>query len=162
MCVGFVDTVIEGNYFGKRILDNNVYIISFYEVDKILKAEQINLTNFAITVIYRYITRYIITGKMLVHDETKGCIFDMCGDKNDVIYFSQKPILCDECLSKLKQYKVSDEYIKVLKKELSKIRKSKYYVISDFIKYHPYISLSIGVLGSLLINIISNLIYDFF
>ncbi|PJI08231.1 MULTISPECIES: hypothetical protein [Clostridium] len=162
MCIGFVDTVIEKNYFGKRLNKNNFYIISFYEIDRILKDRNIDLFNYMITTVYRFITRYKlrIIGNDLVHDETRGCIFDMCGDKHDIVYFCQESIICDECKSKIYNYSCSDDYMSELKGELENIKKPLFYKVSDFIKSHPKLSLAIGILSSIILNLISCGIYD--
>ncbi len=162
MCIGFVDTIIEKNYFGKRLNKNNFYIISFYEIDRILKDRNIDLFNYIITTMYRYITRYKlqITGNDLVHDETKGCIFDMCGDKCDIVYFCKKPIICSECRSKIYNHSCSEDYMNALQRELAKIKKSLFYKVSDFIKSHPKLSLVIGIVSSIILNLISCGIYD--
>lgn len=163
MCIGFIDTIIENNYFGKRLDEYNTYIISFYEVDEILKKENINIFNYILVTMYRYITRYKlrISGEQLVHDETRGCIFDMCGDKINVIYSCKEPIICNECRSKIDKYGCDEEYMKNLEKELKKIKKTVYYRISDFIKKKPILSLIIGILSSIGLNIFSCLLYDF-
>lgn len=161
MCIGFVDTIIERNYFGKRLKDNNIYIISFYDVDEILKSKNIDSFNFMLSTIYRYVTRYKLNGIYLTHDETKGCIFDMCGDKRDIIFSCDKPIICEKCKSRMLDSGIESEYLKALVKEIKKIKKSNYYYMAEFIKRHPYLSLSIGFIVTIVINIISNFIYNF-
>lgn len=111
--------------------------------------------------IYRYVTRYKIRGKYLTHDETKGCIFDMCGDKTDIIFSCDKPIICDNCKSAIRESGIESEYLSIITKEIKKIKKSNYYYISDFIKKHPYLSVSIGFITSIILNIISDFIYSF-
>ncbi|WP_294350554.1 hypothetical protein [uncultured Clostridium sp.] len=163
MCIGFIDTIIENNYFGKRLDEYKTYIISFYEVDEILQKENIDIFNYILLTMYKYITRYKlrISGEKLVHDETRGCIFDMCGDKRNVIYSCNKPIICNECRSKIYKYDCDEEYIKNLEKELKKIKKTVYYRISDFIKKEPILSLIIGIVSSIVLNLVSCAIYDF-
>lgn len=162
ICIGFVDTIIEMNYFGKRLQDNNIYVVSFFQVDEMLKNENIDPFNFMLATIYRYVTRYKIQGRYLTHDETKGCIFDMCGDKTDIIYSCNKPIICDDCRVAIRQSGVESEYLPTITKEIKKIKKSNYYYISDFIKKHPYLSLFIGFITSIILNIISDVIYGLF
>lgn len=160
MCIGFVDTIIECNYFGKTLKDSNIYVISFYKVDEILEKENIDIFNYMIATIYRYLTRYKINGKYLCHDETRGCIFDMCGDKTDIVLSCDKPIICDECNVQIRNAGVETEYINLLKKEIRRIHKSKYHQIASFIKKYPYLSMVIGLLSSVIINLLSNIIYD--
>lgn len=160
ICIGFVDTIIENNYFGKRLKDYNVYIVSFYQVSDFLIFEKIDIFNYVLATIYRYITRFLLKGKYLTHDETKGCIFDMCGDKRDIIYSCQMPIICEHCKAKMKESACPSDFIELLSKEILKIKKPLYYQITDFIKSHPYLSLGIGIVFSVLFNILSSFLYD--
>jgi len=86
----------------------------------------------------------------------------MCGDKTDIIYSCNKPIICDDCRVAIRQSGVESEYLPTITKEIKKIKKSNYYYISDFIKKHPYLSLFIGFITSIILNIISDVIYGFF
>lgn len=161
MCIGFTDTIIEQNYYGKRLKGNNIYIISFYQVADLLKEENIDVFNFMLATIYRYVTRYNLNGKYLTHDETKGCLFDMCGDKTDIIYLTTAPFICEECMVKLKTCGVHMKYIQILEKEIKHIHKAHYYKIVDFIRAYPYLSLGIGIITTIIINIVSNFMFEY-
>lgn len=160
MCIGFIDTEIEKNYFGKRLKEDNIFVASFYEVDEMLKKENIDIFNFMKIIIYRYLTRYIVKGKIIVHDETRGCIFDMCGYKQNIIYSCQKPCICDECKTKIMCETVPNDFMTLLSKETGKIKKTLYYRVSNFIKMHPYISIFIGTIVTIILNIISNFLFE--
>ena len=160
MCIGFVDTIIENNYFGKRLRDDYIYAVSFYQVSELLKEQNIEVFNFMLATIYRYVTRYKIRGEYLTHDETKGCIFDMCGDKRDIVFLCNHPIICEDCMVKMRSTGIESDYVKLLQKEIKRIHKSNYYIIAEFIQKHPYISIVIGVLTTTIINVISCFIYD--
>ncbi len=160
ICIGFVDTIIENNYFAKRLKGDNIFVISFYQVDDLLKSENIDVFNFMISTIYRYLTRYKLHGEYLTHDETRGCIFDMCGDKSDIIFSCDKPIICEECMVKMRSKGIETDYINLLQKELKRIHKSNYHRITSFVKKRPYLSMVIGVISSLIINLAACAIYD--
>lgn len=160
MCIGFIDAEIECNYFGKRLKDHNIYVISFYQVDEILSLYNIDIFTYMLATIYRYMTRYKLKGEYLTHDETKGCLFDMCGNKHDIIYSCDKPIICNECNAKISQCGIQSEYISMLKKEIRRIKKSSYYTVVGFIKKHPYLSLTIGVGSTIFFNILSNILFE--
>ena len=159
MCIGFVDTMIENNFFGKKLKDDNISVVSFYQVEKILSDNNIDIFNFILSMIYRHVTRYVVVGKSLSHSATRSCLFDMCGNKNDVIYCSSQPVICNECESKIKNVQMPDNYLIVLKKELRRIRKHKYHVLVEFIQKHPYFSLFIGFISSIVIGLITNFIF---
>lgn len=159
LCIGFIDTEIENNYFSKRLSEkNNIYVVSFFEIDKILSSNNIDLFNFMLLTIYRCLTRFKFNRKPNSHHETKGCLFDMCGMKEDIIYSCVNPILCNECKSSLNEQK---QFLDILISELPKIKKSIYYKIKDFIELHPWPSLFIGSFFTVILNIISSLIYEF-
>lgn len=160
LCMGFIDYQIEGNLYGK-CLDNEhkIFVISFYEGIEILKSENINPFNFMIGAIYRFLCNSII-GETVVHDETRGCLFDMLGNKWDIVYGATSPIICTECENKLKSHTIPSDFIQLLNKELKRIRKAKYYIVTDFINRHPYLSLFIATISGIIINIVSNGLYD--
>ena len=160
ICIGFVDTIIEFNYFGKRLKDNNIYIVSFFQVSDFLITEKIDVFNYMLSTIYRYSTRSILRGKYLTHDETRGCIFDMCGEKSDIIYSCQNPIICERCKSKIEDIAHPSGFVELLSKEILKIKKSFYHRIAGFIKLHPYLSLGMGMISAIVFNILSSFIYD--
>jgi len=159
MCIGFIDAMIENNFFGKKLKDDNISVVSFYQIEKILSDNNIDILNFMLSMIYRHVTRYIVVGKSLSHSATRSCLFDMCGNKNDVIYCSSQPVICSECESKIKNVQTPDNYLLTLKKELRMIRKHKYHVLVEFIKKHPYFSLFIGFISSIVIGLITNFIF---
>lgn len=109
--------------------------------------------------LYRFLCNSVIN-KTIAHDETKGCLFDMLGNKWDVVYGATSPIICTECENRLKSHTLPSDFIQVLNKELKKIRKAKYYVITDFIIRHPYLPLLVATASGIIISLISNALYD--
>lgn len=159
LCIGFIDTSIEKNYFSKRLSEkNDLYIVSFFEIDKILLSNNIDLFNYILLTVYRCLIRFKFNRKPNAHHETKGCLFDMCGMKEDIIYSCANPTLCIECKSSLND---QEQFLNDLISELPKIRKSIYYQIKDFIEIHPWYSLFIGIFFTIFLNIISSLIYEY-
>lgn len=77
------------------------------------------------------------------HDETYGCLFDMNGIKSDLVESCNKPIVRGECEERLRNERVSNQTIKTVQKEISKIRKYLYYRAFDFVKVRPVIVLVI-------------------
>lgn len=89
----------------------------------------------------------------------KGCLFDMCGIKTEVIYSAVSPSLCIECENKLNG-RVQTSIINKVKKELKQIRKDFYHRLLSFLKNHPYYSLIISGLAAIVLNLISNTIFE--
>lgn len=160
MCIGFIDTEIERNYFGKRLKGYNIYVISFYQVDEILSSCNIDIFSYMLATIYRYMTRYKLKGEYLTHDETKGCLFDMCGNKYDVIYSCNKPIICNNCATKILECGIESDYLTTLQKEIRKIKKNSYYTVIEFIKKHPCLSLTIGAISTVILNMLSSVLFE--
>lgn len=161
LCIGFIDTEIENNYFSKRLSEkNDIYVVSFFEIDKILSSNNINLFNFMLLTIYRCLTRFKFNRKPSSHHETKGCLFDMCGMKEDIIYSASAPIICQNCQTIILEQHSNKQFLNDLKDELYKIKKGTYYRIKDFIETNPWLSLIISIFISITINILSNYFYE--
>lgn len=159
ICIGFIDAGLSDNFFSDCVNNNNMFVVSFYEVEELIKTDNNDIFNYLLVNIYDCITQYKLNGIDISHDETKGCLFDMCGNKEDIIFSCDKPIICEICNEKISKY-IDDEFIVKLKKELRKIRKPIYYKIADFIKKHPYFSLTLFALSTIVLNIVSSFIYD--
>lgn len=171
--IAIINVPLEDNWYARRLTLNRV-VFTFHEIKEILSEYNIPLEN----AIYRLLYAYVLLFKRseghlptngeeisFTHDETRGCLFDMNGIKNDIIYSCHKPKLCSDCLEKLKQKNISFEAISRCQKEIQLIRKPLFYIMSDFIKKHPVWSLIISgftavVLGALG-SILGAYIYDY-
>ena len=98
----------------------------------------------------------------IIHDETRGCLFDMNGKKADIIYSTSKLILCPQCAAFLQQRELPRNFVENLTTEIRKIRKQLFYRISDFVKKHPLWSIVIGITTQLFIGIIAGLLANYF
>ena len=155
---------LEDNHFS-RVINEDLVVITTYEVYEILALENIPLENFVIAMMYVYTLEYQKCGRLLnmneeriiAHDNRDGCLFDMCGLKGDVISKCVRPYVCNECIEKLG---LSEEEMSCLKKEFRKIKRTHYQTILRFIKKYPILSILISGIFGILINIISNLLYD--
>ena len=162
ICIGFLDYRLNGekynNIYGSNIKDNKIFVVTFYQIAKILATENIKLLNFVLVIIYRYLTRSLINigGS---HDITRGCINDMCINKTDIVFSCEKPILCHDCMREINKQSSPKGYILRLEKELKKIRTVLYYKIIRFIKKHSKWSLFIGAIFTIVLNLISNWIF---
>jgi len=160
--IGIIENSIEGNYFVRRLGDKSG-ILSFHHVDIILRQENIDSFNFLLIAIYKLVTLFRLGDKKndkksvhFLHDETRSCLFDMVGNKADLVYSASHACLCPECEAKLRKSKLPNGYVDILKKELHRVRKSSYYKIIDFVKRRPVLSLIVTAISSLLFNILSS------
>lgn len=168
--IGITYVPIERNYYARR-LENNRIIVSLFGIYTVIRDNNIPAENLLLRVIYSSILVYnmeknITTTKerrlALLHDDTRGCIFDMTGNKSDVIYSLNKPQLCSSCIKQLQDSKVSNNTIKTVNKELNRIKKEQYYVIESFIKKKPILSIIITSAAGVLMSLIASYLYDIF
>lgn len=92
------------------------------------------------------------------HDETRGCLFDMNASKMDAVHSCHRPIICEYCISKLKEASVSNETISTVQTEIGRIRKPLFIRMSDFVRKHPLWSIAISLLTALFIGILGSLL----
>lgn len=174
--IALTNVPLENNYYARRI-GNNIVAITFFQMNEVLKEENIPLENLVLRCIYAYSLIYLrfdrnisslteVLSRKFTHDEVRGCLFDMTGWKTEVIYSCNKPILCDSCIQKMKEQKVSTEKIKTVKTEIKRIKKDFFYELKDKFQKYPRSSFIILVISSTIISqltlFISKYIYHLF
>ncbi|HEY8098428.1 MAG TPA: hypothetical protein VIE65_20385 [Methylobacter sp.] len=164
--IAIVNVPLELNWYSRRLSANRI-VFSFHEIKEILRFSNIPLENVICRLLYSYTLLYKRCGNCIpkntahtnfTHDETRGCLFDMNGIKTDVVYSCHNPVICPDCIARLRRENVSDDTINQCQTEIRRIRKALFYRITDFIKQHPLWSLAIsaataiilGALGSVL------------
>lgn len=167
--IGVTYVPIENNFYARR-LENNRVIVSFCGIYQDIIENNIPVENLLLRVIYASSIIYKIEREIrpvakyryiLLHDDTRGCIFDMTGnDKRDVIYSLDRPQLCDACKSNLRANNIPNNTIKIINTELLRIKKGRFYHISQFIKKRPFFSMLITIVTGIIISLIANAIYD--
>jgi hypothetical protein len=168
LTLAVINVPLQDNYYFRR-LKSNVCILSLYETREILKENNLSLENFIIqnsylsAVVYKENRNKIPeSAYSLAHHEIRGCLFDMNANKEDIVYSLAHPNLCPQCSIRLMEKQIPKNFIEDIKKELKRIRKSRFYRINDFIRAHPWWSISITAVSGIIINIVANIIYDFF
>lgn len=133
--IGLTYVPIEDNFYARRLKKNRV-VLSYYEMYQILTEGHIPLENLVLRVLYVFSLVYLRQNNRIppqienigfTHDDTRGCLFDMNGNKTDVLFSLDKPIICDDCTNRLRTDKVSDNKIEIVKKEIRKIKKKRFY-----------------------------------
>jgi hypothetical protein len=164
--IGIINAPLENNYYLRRLADN-VGVLSLHETAEILRYSDIALENFIIKTLYEVCAIYLECSKKipdsataLAHDETRSCLFDMCANKADIVFSTEHPIICEPCKARIMGGQVPTEFLSSVEKELTRLRKSLYYRLADFVKAHPLIALAITTVTALLLNIAANFIYD--
>lgn len=166
--IALVNVPIENNWYSRRVSHHHI-VITFHEIQEILRNANIPLANVVLRLLYTYSLAYRQYGNRIptvseavnfTHDETRGCIFDMNGIKTDLPTSCDKPQICDECQERLKKNLVSNDLIKKSAKEILGIKKDFYYRIVGFVKKHPVWALLISSLYAIALNIIASMIYS--
>lgn len=95
-----------------------------------------------------------------LHDDTRNCLFDMCGLKKDIAIKYGVPSLCPSCIAKIESTAVDKEFVPLLNKEFKSFKKALFYRIIDFVKERPILSIIITFLSTIIINILSSFLYE--
>jgi hypothetical protein len=156
---------LEANFYMRRLTGNRV-CISLYGIDDILSYHNIPIETFLLTKLYEVAIVYLAVKAsgdrlptsevQITHDDTRGCIFDMTGDKTEIAVSCRAPKVCDECLYKYHRQKVSMDDLELANRELKSIRQSVYHRISRYIKKHPILAITATALVTIGLNLISN------
>lgn len=154
------------NFYMHRI-SNNCVVISLYAIPEILEIAKISTENFILKQIYeicsiKYLVKDIssIDVYKFVHRDTRGCIFDMNGNREDILYNTEKPIICESCKDTFKKKQINSTTISTLEKELKKIKKPLILRVERKIKKYPLAAIIISGLIAISLNLIANLIWN--
>jgi len=94
------------------------------------------------------------------HDDTRGCLFDMNGNKTDVVFSLDSPKICDDCTNRIRNEKVPDNCTNQIKKEIRRIKKKPFYKIIEFVKNRPIFSIVISAIFGISLSLIATIIYE--
>lgn len=166
LCMCFIDSPIECNYFSRELpgIDEKTVVCSFSGVEDILNSEDIEFFNFLHeAILYRVVlvaAFHTVNENHLTHDDTRNCLFDMCGMKKDIALKCSAPHLCPECKSKIGKKAMDPRFLPSLEKEFTSFKKPLFNRILDFVKRRPIVSILITIVSSIIFNLLSSLLYD--
>ena len=90
--VGIMPYRFIDNFYLHRISDNSA-VISLYGIADILKTDNISIEHFVIKQIYemcaiKHLIKDLSSNDVykIVHLDTRGCLFDMNGERSDIVY----------------------------------------------------------------------------
>lgn len=167
LCIAIMNYGFDNNFYMHRV-GNNKVCISIFELENILNEKKISIENFIIKNIYEIFIFYKIVKNLtdndevyeFIHNDTRGCLFDLNGDKRDIIYNTEKPIICDECKGKISKKSIPTNFLEDIQKELLKIDKPSIKKIENFISKYPLFSVLVTFLFSTFINLFSNWLWE--
>ncbi len=143
LAIAIMSNRFSDNFYLHR-LNENCVAISIYEIKEILSNENISIENFIIKQIYEvYSLKNLVTNfaskevYSIVHSDTRGCLFDLNGDRFDVIYNTEKPIICDPCKNQFRTRQLDSKILPSLKKELKRLKKPFIMRVESFIRKYP-------------------------
>lgn len=158
----------EDNFYMHRI-SNNCVVISLYGIAEILKADNISIEHFIIKQLYeicavKHLVKDISSDDVynFIHLDTRGCIFDMNGERSDILYNTEQPIICEECKGKFKSRQIQSKTITLFEKELKRIKKPLVLRIEKWIQKYPLFSILISALTAIFFNILANCLWELF
>jgi hypothetical protein len=159
---------LDDNYYIQRLGDR-ACVMSYFMLTDVIQGNGNTIENFILRNIYELEAIYrqhegsLVDGdRSFVHDDTRGCLFDMNGWKENIVFSMHRPILCHECAARLKSKSLPTRYVDVLTSEINKIRKPMYHQILDLIKAHPWKAFFLASVWGLVLNISASYIYDEF
>lgn len=154
------------NFYMHRIGADCV-VISLYGIPEILGLENISVENFIIKQLYeicaiKCLIKDISSDDVyeFVHRDTRGCIFDMNGERTDILYNTETPIICDSCKDTFKRKQINTQIISTLEKELRRIKKPMILRIERSIKKYPLVSVVISGLIAICLNLLASFIWE--
>lgn len=158
---------LQDNFYLRR-LDKNIVVLSLYQTADACEWNDIPLENFLLRNLYELCAIFKLEGSVptsgiippIIHDDTRHCIFDMCGIKTDVVYSASLPKICDQCRSHMNSKQMTTGFVKSLEEELKRIKKPLYYRILSFVKRRPVWSIGITFAAGVFVELFSNLLYD--
>ncbi len=129
-----------------------------------MKKKNINLFNyFHGSVLYHVVqiaSIHRIDENHFLHDEPRNCLFDMCGNKKDIVLKYGEPKLCDECLLKIKSNYIDIEFLKKLNKEFKSFKPSPLERLVRLIRKKPIRSMVVTAISSIALNILASWLYE--
>lgn len=165
-----LDAPIEDNYLVRNMGHNRI-IVSYYQVKELLHLAKLPIKNYLLVIIYSY-ALLLMTKKQgdwvtdedeepFLHYDSTGCIYDFCANRADIIRLCESPHLCDNAEQTLKKLGVDRTVINRARKELKGIRRDWFNGVVLFVKTNKAISILLGILGTIVLNVISGIISNY-
>lgn len=116
---------------------------------------------------YELAVLFIATGKLIpseyttwAHDEVRGCLFDLNANKPDIVFSLHRPNLCQACKTRVSSKQVPAALIPTLESELTRIQKTLYVRMAEWVRSHPIAAIFITAGSSVVLNFFSSVIFE--
>lgn len=164
--LGLINTPLEGNYYLRR-LSNRVAVLSLHEMAEIVRYSDFTIEQYILRNAYELAVLFIANGKLIpseyttwAHDEVRGCLFDMNANKPDIVFSLHRPNLCQACRTRVSSKQAPTALIPTLEQELSRIQKTLYTRMFEWVKSHPIAALFITAGSSVMLNFVSSVLFE--
>ena len=157
-----LDVPIERNYIS-RVIRNNRILVSYNGVKAYLQEKSIPIENMLLMLFYSYVLLYrshvgsdlsALEEEMMNHEPRRGCLYDYCGELQDIAYSCIKPDICEKCEETLCRKGMQLEVINIARKELKHIDRTLYQKVFLWAKSHPLLTWIAGAIATILLGIL--------
>lgn len=157
---------LQDNYHTRRISEN-IVVFTFYEVARILREEHIPIRNAVLRLLYSCCLVYRRSGGRVppiseftdyAHDETRGCLFDMTGMKDEIVVSCAQLAICPPCYERCNQERVSSTLLKEVRRELRRVRRPLFFRIAGAVEAHPIVAIVVSSIWAFLISAAASLV----
>ena len=118
--LGLINAPLDDNYFLRR-LPRNVAVLSLHEMAEIVQYNNFSLETFILREAYELTCLFKAEGRVpptseltWKHDDIRGCLFDMCSSKGDIVFSLQRPCLCSDCRNRFLCRQVDTKFLPTL------------------------------------------------
>ncbi len=153
--------------FYLRPLSEHSCILSLSELGLLLQAQNRRIEDFILKNLYLAVGVHALKNSIgleqalqVVHDESRGCIFDMNPNRADAVFSMERLSLCADCKAKLQRASLPHGFLEQFEREIRRIRPSLYQRIEAFVKKQPLVSILVAVVVGLSLELLGNFVYD--
>ena len=164
--LGVINTPLEGNYYLRRLSDR-VAVLSLHEMAEIVRYSDFAIEQYVLRNAYELAVLFIAAGKLIpseyttwAHDEVRGCLFDLNANKPDIVFSLHRPNLCQACKTRVSSKQVPAALIPTLESELTRIQKTLYVRMAEWVRSHPIAAIFITAGSSVVLNFFSSVIFE--
>jgi hypothetical protein len=147
---------LEGNFFSIPISEKLI-VVSIFDIDNLNLHEGITPEMFLCRFLLGFSTVFQAYGGLtkegaeLFQKNSRGCLFDQCLIKPEVVKFFRNPSLSDEAKTILNR-KVDKNFIDDVKKDIKKLEIGMYYKLRDWFKENPILAIVITFIVQQLVS----------
>jgi hypothetical protein len=167
LTIGLTSVQLEYDWFIRPNSDRSGMVITIYQADSVIEKAQKTIEDF---VIYKIITCiltrefFTISGKSpfdeLIHDDCRGCLFDLCPDKESRAIGLIDLKIDDQCKGILLNANVPQEKITAIESVLKYMKKPSFRKSAYSIKQEPILAGFFGIGIGIMVHTIATYLFE--